>query len=328
MDIRTPLSEAGMIHFAPNFQSRIWGGSALPVLKGVAAPGIPVGESWEVSAVKGNESIADSEPFGGRSLPELVDQFGENLLGKESVRRYGLRFPLLIKFLDTEQDLSIQVHPDDALASQMHNVESGKTEMWYILNARPDARVIVGLNRKVSRGEFAALAGTESILDIAQSYTASAGDSFLIPGGTLHSAGAGIVLAEIQQSSDLTYRIYDFDRTDSNGHRRTLHIEQACRAVNLDEPFDHHSRHTPLPSGGERLARCPYFTVDRLDIDGAKTIEATPESFKVIMCVSGSVEIKCGKGQRMLPTGDTVLLPACSPDAFMSGHGSVLVTRV
>lgn len=315
------------IRFRPNLKHNIWGGTLLPRIKGVDADGVPVGESWEVSAMPGSESIVDGGALDGCKLTDLCDQYGTALLGTECVRRYGFRFPLLAKFIDANHDLSLQVHPDDVTAERLHGSDAGKSEMWYIVAAKPGASVTLGFRGKVARSDFENAAGSENILQMVQKYATAPGKAFMIPAGTIHSIGAGNFLAEIQQSSDLTYRVFDFNRPGSDGRPRKLHLSQACEAVNLEAGNSLVLMPCNDGAGGELLVRSEHFTVRRLTAgaDGIISVPADSSSFRVLMCLDGSTLLPDGS---MLTPGNSVLVPACAPGLHLRGQAVLLQASV
>ena len=223
--------------FTPIFKERIWGGEKLEkeLHKPIHQP--LIGESWEVSTVKGDISVIDNGALKGTSLQTLIEQAPEALLGRAVYKRFGTDFPLLIKFIDAAQDLSIQVHPDDALAKARHN-SFGKTEMWYIMEADPNASIIIGFNRNVSKEEYQSHLENKTLSQLLNYEKVSHGDMFFIPAGKIHAIGAGVLLAEIQQTSDITYRVYDFDRKDKHGNYRELHTELALDAIDFEQKDD------------------------------------------------------------------------------------------
>ena len=326
-----PSLTCEVLTFKPNLQSMLWGGDTLPRLKGIAVPGTPVGESWEVSAMPGKESVVADGPLEGRNLAELAADYGAELLGEESIRRYGLRFPLLVKFIDARRDLSIQVHPDDSLAGKLHG-SNGKTEMWYVLSAEPGSNVILGFRRPIDAERFASIAGTAAILDEVNYYPTQAGASFMVPAGTLHSIGAGNVLAEIQQSSDLTYRVYDYGRTDADGHPRALHIASALRALDYRPCTDLHTHPDRLADGAQRISECQHFNVDRVEIHDGKPLAMAhnPSSFRVVMCVDGEIVLTdhAGRHKVTLPCGFSARVPAANEGLTLSGNATALIASV
>lgn len=271
----------------------------------------------------GCESVVAGGPLDGMSLPELCSRYGAELLGTASVARYGLRFPLLVKFIDAHHNLSLQLHPDDATAARLHGSDAGKTEMWYIVDARRGAAVTLGFKKGVTRPQFEAAAGTEAILGLVERFTSSAGSAFMIPAGTLHSVGAGNFLAEIQQSSDLTYRVYDYGRTGSDGRPRQLHIPEAIEAATLEQSRSLVLKPQKVAPGRSVLTASEFFEVSLLEVkpDEPMRLEACRESFRVLMCVAGAVVLD---GSMELPFGHSVLVPACAPALEITGSGKLL----
>ena len=230
-----------MYKFQPILKSLIWGGEKIAPYKGIATDQRNIGESWELSGVKDNESVVAEGPEAGTSLPELIARHGAALLGKANYGRFGEEFPLLIKFIDARQDLSIQVHPNDELAWERHK-SKGKTEMWYVVSADKDAHLRSGFSKQVTPAEYEASVGDNTITDILADYKIAPGDVFFLPAGRVHSIGAGSFIAEIQQTSNITYRIYDFNRRDANGNTRELHTELAKGAIDYTVLPDYRRR--------------------------------------------------------------------------------------
>mgnify|MGYP000215868896 CR=1 FL=1 len=245
-----------MYKFKPILKSTIWGGEKIVPYKQIASDQKQVGESWELSGVKGNESVVAEGPEAGTTLPQLIARHGAALLGKANFERFGEEFPLLIKFIDAQQDLSIQVHPNDELAEQRHH-SKGKTEMWYVVDTAEGAHLRSGFSKQVTPEEYAASVEDNTITDILADYAIRPGDVFFLPAGRVHSIGAGAFIAEIQQTSDITYRIYDFNRRDANGNTRELHTELAKEAIDYTVLPDYRTHYTPAQNCGVELVSCP-----------------------------------------------------------------------
>lgn len=226
-----------ILTFAPQYKSVIWGGNRISELKGDSHDTVSIGESWEISALEGHESVLDDGPLKGTKISELAETFGAKLLGQTVVERYGNKFPLLIKLIDARDILSLQVHPNDSIAQKKHNAR-GKSEMWYIIDARQDSRIFCGLAAPLSPESLDSHIDNKSIMDVVATYRSRAGQFYFIPAGTIHSIGAGNLIAEVQDSSDITYRVYDHDRTDADGRPRQLHIDQAREAIDFTFPKD------------------------------------------------------------------------------------------
>ena len=317
-----------ILHFGPRLFTMIWGGTSLAAFKGLHSELDSVGESWELSAVPGRESVADTPAVAGFTLPELAVRYGEMLLGRRSVARYGTVFPLLVKFIETAADLSIQVHPGDALAAARHG-SLGKAEMWYIIDTRPGAVIKAGLNRQLDPDSYRTAVADGTFAGAVATYESHPGDSFFIPAGRVHSIGAGNLLAEIQESCDVTYRIFDYNRPGLDGRPRELHTGLAADAIDYNVLPDY--RNTPEPTADpatERVVACDHFTVDHVTLDGTHIVAPAGESFVVVMALDGEATVACGADTYSLRRGDTVLLPACAPDATLSGRAKLLVAYI
>lgn len=320
-----------MYKFEPILKSTIWGGEKIVPYKQIVSDRTTVGESWELSGVKGNESVVSDGPDAGMTLPELIARDGARLLGKANHQRFGEEFPLLIKFIDARQDLSIQVHPDDKLAWERHQ-SKGKTEMWYVVAADPDAHLRSGFAKQVTPAEYEASVGDNTITDLLADYRIAAGDVFFLPAGRVHSIGAGSFIAEIQQTSDITYRIYDFNRRDANGNTRELHTELAKGAIDYAVLPDYRTRYDAVENGETKLVSCPYFTTSLYDLTASKTLDYSAlDSFVVVICIEGHGTITDDRGQTLpLHQGETVLLPAATESLRIEpeGHMKILTSCI
>lgn len=296
------------LKFAPIFKPTLWGGDRIARFKGIGMPRADIGESWEISAVDGSESVLGNGCYAGATLPELAERFGESLLGSKVSARFGNRFPLLIKFLDANQDLSLQVHPNEQLARRRHNA-SGKSEMWYVVDRRPGTRIYAGFSRLLTPARFRALVDSNNLLPSLGCYHSCPGDVYYLAAGTIHGIGAGNFLVEIQESSDITYRVSDYGRKGPDGKPRELHIDQAIEA--LDFWPNPGIRHTPEPDSDAELVCCPYFNVCRMVVDGSRDINMTGESFMALVCIAGNGSIgAAGCDTVDISQGQTVLIPA------------------
>ena len=297
--------------FRPILKSTIWGGEKIVPYKGLQSEAHQVGESWELSGVKGNESIVDGGQEDGVSLPELIDRHGAALVGAKNYEEFGNEFPLLIKFIDAKQDLSIQVHPDDALAQERHN-SRGKTEMWYVVDADPEAHLRSGFAKQVTPEQYAASVDDNTITDLLARYDVKPGDVFFLPAGRVHSIGAGSFIAEIQETSDITYRIYDFNRRDANGNTRELHTELAKGAIDYSVIPDYRTAYTKAENRPVVLERCPYFTTTLYDMTAPVDVDLKDlDSFVVVMCIGGEGNMTDNAGETAtLRQGETLLIPA------------------
>lgn len=315
------------IRFLPYLKSVIWGGDKICAYKGIAREEEKIGESWEISEVPGHVSVVAEGDYKGEDLSGLISRFGENLLGKKVYSRYDGKFPLLIKIIDANDNLSVQVHPDDSLARKRHNC-LGKTEMWYIISAEPDARIYAGLSKPLDPEKYEAMVADGSFTDALASHDSCPGDVFFLPAGRVHAIGAGNLLAEIQESSDITYRIFDYNRLDANGNTRELHTELAKDAIDY-KVYD--SYKSASPSGDVKdavIAECGHFRVERILINGADDKVLDPDSFTVVMCISGTVVVICPDGSMEIRKGTTVLLPAGMERVSFCGEGNILLTQV
>ena len=299
------------LKFEPFLRPMIWGGEKIAAYKGVETSVRSIGESWELSGVAGHESIVAEGPCKGVSLPELIDRYGAELVGKSNYERFGNEFPLLVKFIDAREDLSIQVHPDDRLAWERHK-SKGKTEMWYVVDADKGARLRSGFAKQVTPAQYEASVEDNTITDILAEYEIHPGDLFFLPAGRVHSIGAGAFIAEIQQTSDITYRIYDFNRKDADGNTRELHTELAKGAIDYTVLPDYRTKYEHVQDRETELVSCPYFTTSLCDLTAPLTLDyAALDSFVVVICVEGKGMIADDSGNEMpIHQGETVLLPA------------------
>ncbi len=307
----------------------IWGGDGLPAYKGIETKLESIGESWEVSAVPDKESVVDRGPLAGTTLSRLTADYGELLLGRRSVAHYGLKFPLLVKLIDAAADLSIQVHPTDEMAASRHN-SLGKTEMWYVIATKPGAVIKAGLKEQLDPGTYRTRVADGTFADAVAAYDSAPGDSFFIPAGRVHAICAGNLLAEIQESSDITYRIFDYNRRDKNGKTRQLHTAEAAEAIDYTVLPDYRNNPHEKGPGMEEIVCCDHFTVDRIVLDGnsSRTLSTAGESFIVVMCLHGEATLICDGNTVAIPRGDTVLISASAPDVTVSGQATLLTARV
>ena len=252
----------------------------------------------------------------------MIQVAPEDILGTEVYRRFGKQFPLLFKYLDAREDLSIQVHPNDELAKKRHN-SFGKTEMWYIMQADENARIIVGFKEKSNATEYVENLKSKTLLSILDDVIVKSGDVFFLETGTVHAIGAGLVVAEIQQTSDITYRLYDFDRVDAAGNERELHVDLALDAINYNE-VDTFKLYTKNINQSNTIVDCPYFTTNFLPLEGKKIVINSGNSFSVYMCIEGTFEIELENSRFQYKKGDTVLIPAALMTFILSGKASIL----
>lgn len=297
--------------FQPILKEIIWGGTDIRPFKGMTPTQEKIGESWELSHVDGDFSVVTYGADKGKTIDELIREYGESLLGSEVMKRFGTRFPLLIKFIDARDDLSIQVHPDDVLAEKRHH-SFGKTEMWYVIKATPDAALYCGFSQPIDADEYVRRVEDNSIMEVLKRYDVTAGDVFFLPAGRVHAIGAGCFIAEIQQTSNITYRIYDYNRKDADGKGRELHTELAKDAIDYTFQSDYRTHYTPQPGAAVELVQCPYFTTRLLETETPMMRDyATLDSFVVYICMAGSVELRDDNGNELtISQGQTVLFSA------------------
>ncbi len=305
------------LKFHPILKERLWGGTKLKDVLGKAIESEITGESWELSTVKGDVSIVSEGSLSGKSLQELINENPEFILGKSVVERFGTDFPILIKFIDAKQDLSIQLHPNDALAKERHD-SFGKTEMWYVMDADKDSNLIVGFNKDVSKDEYATSLENDSLLELLNYESVREGDTFFINTGKIHAIGAGVLLAEIQQTSDVTYRVFDFNRKDKNGNLRELHTELALDAIDYHKKEDFKVAYHNGSNKINPMVACPYFNTNFIYLTKDLEQDVTQrDSFTIYMCVGGSLEIQNDFGSTHIRKGETVLIPALSNNIIL-----------
>lgn len=306
------------LRFKPILKDRLWGGHKLRDVLGKEFKGAGVGESWELSGVDGDVSLIDNGPYKGKSLKELIQSYPNELLGKPVIDRFGKEFPILIKFIDAQKDLSIQLHPGDELAQARHN-SFGKTEMWYVMDADPGAELIIGFKRDMSLEEYQRAMEEKSLPQYLHYEPVSAGDGFFINSGKIHAIGAGILLAEIQQSSDVTYRVYDFDRRDAQGNLRELHTELALDAMDFKKKDDFKIPYGQQKNRENTMVSSPYFNTSYLELD-ANTRLSLPyaDSFTALICVDGAAEVVLNSWKIQIRKGETILIPAAATEVMVN----------
>ena len=311
--------------FEPYLKTVIWGGNRIATFKGIETDLENIGESWEISGVKGHESVVAEGDEKGLTLTELIGEHKGSLVGEKVYQRFGNEFPLLVKIIDANQNLSLQVHPDDELARQRHNC-MGKNEMWYIINPVDDAKIISGLTHEITPDEYVRRIADNTIMEVAAQHPSHADEVFYVPAGQLHGIGAGNLLAEIQQTSDITYRVYDYDRRDKDGNPRELHTQMAKDAINYKYTSGN-NRLFADAKGYVTVVDCPYFTVSRLMLDGIDTIDLG-ESFMVVMCLKGYGTLTTGETVTPIHRGETVLVPASAGRIHLDGNALLLTATM
>ncbi|WP_018363232.1 type I phosphomannose isomerase catalytic subunit [Hoylesella nanceiensis] len=317
------------IKFNPLLVQTLWGGEKIIPFKHLNSDLTQVGESWEISGVKGNETIVSEGEFKGKKLNELVDELKGKLVGEANYKRFGNDFPLLIKFIDARQELSIQVHPTDELAQKRGKLR-GKTEMWYIMDSDENAKLRAGMKEKITPEQYKQMVENDTITEAIAEYKVKEGDCFFLPAGRIHSIGTGCFLAEIQQTSDVTYRIYDFKRKDKDGNYRELHTEEAAECIDYNVEPNYRTEYTPVKNEGVALVECPYFTTAVYDLNEPMTLDYSElDSFVILIGLKGSGEITDNEGNTTtLCEGETILIPATTSEVKVTGNIKFLETYV
>lgn len=318
-----------MFKFKPLLMQSLWGGEKIIPFKHLYSDLTNVGESWEISGVKNNETVVDGGEYDGTLLNVLVERLGPKLVGQDNYERFGNEFPLLIKFIDARDDLSIQVHPTDEIALRQGR-RRGKTEMWYLMSSDKGAKLYSGLKKKITPEEYAAMVENDTICDALAQYEVKEDDVFFLPAGRIHAIGAGCFLAEIQQTSDVTWRIYDFKRKDKDGNYRELHTKQAAEAINYNVEKDYRTNYLPEKNQGVNLVSCPYFNTAVYDLNEPMTIDYSElDSFVILIGLSGEGTVTDAKGNTTsLKAGETILLPATNAQVKVEGTVKFLETYV
>lgn len=330
------------IKFETILKKIIWGGNEICKFKNLNPVEDGVGESWELSEVPGSVSVVANGIYKGKSLTELIAEDPESLLGKTVYKQRGKAFPLLIKFIDARDNLSIQVHPNDELARKRHNA-SGKTEMWYVISAKPGSKLISGFSKQINPEEYERRIADGTFEEVLKSHEVKSGDVFFMPAGRVHAIGTGIFIAEIQQTSDLTYRLFDYNRKDKNGKTRELHTELAKDAIDYKLYDDLKTVYNTVENDSVKLVDCPYFTTDRISLNAGKTANnagSTEEchtvsiardyskldSFVIYVCMHGEGKIQFDGGNvETIRQGETVLIPACMQSTQLSTDSELLL---
>lgn len=310
------------LQFEPILKERIWGGEKLKTILHKPINSNITGESWELSSVEGDISVVSNGVFKGKSIMDIINEAPSELLGSSVYKTFGKQFPLLFKYLDAREDLSIQVHPNDSLAKKRHN-SFGKTEMWYVMQADADAKIIVGFKKDATAAEYLQHQNDKTLLSLLDRIRVKDGDAFFLETGTIHAIGAGLLIAEIQQTSDVTYRIYDFDRKDANGQTRELHVDLALEAINYNK-IDSHRLYAKNNNSSNTIVDCPFFTTNFIPLDGEIQTLKEGKSFTVYMCVAGHFTITSEEITYHYKKGDTVLIPAAIRSYVLSGKASIL----
>ncbi|MFB9271830.1 MULTISPECIES: type I phosphomannose isomerase catalytic subunit [Flavobacteriaceae] len=299
------------LKFKPLFHYRIWGGDKLNTLLNKNCSRENIGESWEISDVEDNQTVVSEGPLKGKTLKQLIQKYKSNFVGEKVYSTFGREFPLLIKFIDAKKDLSIQVHPNDELAKERHN-SFGKNEMWYVMEASENAKLIVGFNKKITKEEYTTSLKKATITDILNVENVVKGDAFYIPTGRVHAIGANVLLAEIQQTSNITYRIYDYERIDNKtGKKRELHEKLALEAIDFKKYDSYKTAYSLEKNTSNKLVHSPYFKTNIIEIVGEMSKDySNLNSFVIYICVEGNSTINYNNKIYNLNKGETILLPA------------------
>lgn len=318
-----------LFKFEPLLKQTIWGGSKIVTFKHLQSDLDNVGESWEISGVPGDESVVANGEWKGKTLNEVLAEMKDKLVGADNYQRFGNRFPLLIKFIDARQDLSIQVHPDDEIAHKQGK-PMGKTEMWYVMDSDEDASLKVGLKKKITPEEYARMVEDDTICDALGNYKVKSGDCFFIPAGRIHAICSGSFIAEIQQTSDVTYRIYDYKRKDKNGNYRELHTKEAAEAIDYTVLDDYRTEYTPVKNEATQLVSCPLFTTAVYDLTEPMTLDYSElDSFVILIALKGEGSILTSSGNSYsFREGESILLPATTEMVKVEGNIKFLETFV
>lgn len=298
------------LKFKPILKDKIWGGKKLRELLNKQEASGKCGESWEISGVEGDYSVIENGFLAGNNLSEILEIYMDELVGEKAYNKFGNEFPLLIKFIDANDNLSIQVHPDDELAAKRHN-SFGKTEMWYVMQAENGAELIVGFNKKADKELYLSHLDNNTLSEILNNEVVSKGDVYFMPAGRVHAIGAGCLIAEIQQTSDVTYRIYDFNRKDDKGNQRELHTDLALDAIDFEYYPEYKVKYEPKSNATTELVECQYFKTNLLELDKGLERDFIPfDTFVIYMCLEGSATIKYSAGEETIEKGQTILIPA------------------
>ncbi len=312
------------IKFQPILKEKIWGGTKLKKLLNKESNASNVGESWEISDVEGDTSIVSNGELKGATLKQLLATYQEELIGKKNFVVFGEKFPLLIKFIDAKEDLSIQLHPNDELAAKRHN-SFGKTEMWYVMQADERSNLIVGFNQKVTPEKYLEHLENKTLSKILYFDKVSKGDTYFIEVGRVHAIGAGVMLAEIQQTSDITYRVYDWDRKDDQGNERELHNDLAIDAIDFGMKDDFKVAYSKQENEPNNMVKCPYFTTNYVHLTETIKKDNVHDSFIIYMCVEGEASITIDGFSETIKTGETILMPAALKQFQLASNNAKLL---
>lgn len=318
-----------ILRFTERYYERVWGGRKLGTLYGKPVPeNVPIGEAWLISDHPGDESVIAEGPFAGQTLQDLLAVDARALLGATARTTPSGRFPLLLKLLDSAESLSVQVHPDDACAKRLGEPDVGKTEMWHVLQADPGSELICGLDPAIDRETFAHAVSDGTVETLLNRFPVQAGTSVFVAAGTVHAIGGGIVLAEIQQNSDLTYRIHDWGRVGSDGRPRALHLEKALEAIHFGSTHGGEAVPLACSSDGDNrstlLASSPYFAAEHIVCRGRYQRQTHGDSFHILLAKSGHLHVSVGLGTHSIHMAEAVLVAGLHQQYSVEGHGEFL----
>lgn len=316
------MPELYPLKFKTIFKEKIWGGQKIKTILNKDFGDLAnCGETWEISGVDGNISVVKDGPLAEQDLQDLLKEYKGKLVGERIYERFGDQFPLLVKFIDANDDLSVQVHPDDQLAQKRHD-SFGKTEMWYIFQADEDATLNSGFNRPLTRQQYLEYFNGGKLMDILNVEKVNADDVYFLPAGRVHYIGKGCLLAEIQQTSDVTYRMYDFDRTDDQGKKRELHTEESLDAIDFSYYDKYKTPYVNKTNEIVPLVSCKYFTTNKLHYNQLLNRDHSQlDSFVIYVCMEGGLTMKYGKGNIEITKGEAVLVPATIDQITMVPKG-------
>lgn len=312
------------IKFLPILKDKIWGGQKLKTILNKQSDLPNIGESWEISDVEGDTSIVSNGSLKGQSLKQLLETYKSGLIGIQNYRIFKDKFPLLIKFIDAKEDLSIQLHPNDELAAKRHN-SFGKTEMWYVFQADEDSNLIVGFNQDMTPETYLKHLKNKTLTQILNFDKVKTGDTYFIEVGRVHAIGAGVMVAEIQQTSDITYRVYDWDRVDADGNERELHNDLAIDAIDFNMPDNFRVTYNKTENHSNEMVSCPYFTTNYLKLNTTLQKANHHDSFIIYMCVDGEAEITANGFSESIKKGETILLPAAIENYEIASDNATLL---
>lgn len=314
-----------LLRFTPILKEKIWGGDKLQTILNKETDKNNIGESWEISDVENNISIINNGELKGKSLNQIIKEYKEDVLGEKVYQIFQDKFPLLIKFIDAKKKLSLQVHPNDVLAQKRHN-SLGKTEMWYIVNSDKKAKIIIGFSEETDKKSFVETVHSGNELELLNVDYVKKGDTFLVPAGRIHAIGKGVLLAEIQETSDITYRISDWNRKDAEGNKRDLHLDLALDAIDYSAKSNYKAEYLKRKNAPSNIIDCKYFTTNFLHLTKDLSIDHyDKDSFVIYMCVEGAAVLTYQNKQEKIEMGETILMPACLKEINIQTEGVKLL---